>query len=289
MGILKICKTAMMKGIILFAAVFMLLCCAKAKNNNEGEHQRNDSVSVQQKPIEAGMGILKSGETLTDNGNATSHDNIFVPDKDYLTGKINFSKNPHFVQLTPQHCEGRTIYLRTEVAEAFEKMREAALKEGIVLFVVSGARSFEQQKNIWERKWNNLQNLKPKERAFEILKFSSMPMSSRHHWGTDIDLNNLNNSYFERGKGLTIYQWLTKNAPAYGFCQVYTDKSISGRTGYEMEKWHWSYMPISRQLLELYNKTVKISDFNGFLGYDMASEVKIIEKYVNGICDDWKE
>ena len=276
-----------MKRIILFAAMFMLLCCTKAKNNNDNVLQQNDSVSVQP-PIEKGIGIMKSKNISTNNVIPTSHDNISVSNKDYLTGKINFSKDSRFVKLNPQHCDGRTIYVRTEVAEAFEKMREAALKDTIVLFVLSGARSFEQQKNIWERKWNNLQKLKPKERAFEILKFSSMPMSSRHHWGTDIDLNSLENSYFERGKGLVIYQWLTKNAPEYGFCQVYTDKSISDRTGYNMERWHWSYMPISHQLLDQYNKAVKISDFKGFLGCEMASEVKIIEDYVNGISNDCK-
>ena len=35
----------------------------------------------------------------------------------------------------------------------------------------------------------------------EIMKYSSMPSTSRHHWGTDIDLNSLENSYFEKGEG----------------------------------------------------------------------------------------
>ena len=112
-----------------------------------------------------------------------------------------------------------------------------------------------------------------------------MPMCSRHHWGTDLDLNSLENSYFSSGKGLKIYEWLTKHAPDYGFCQVYTNKKINNRTGYEEEKWHWSYMPIARQNLMRYNKTVKITDIKGFLGWETASEVNIIEAYVNGIQD----
>ena len=275
-----------MKRVILFAAMFMILCCTNAKNNNANVPQESDYVSVNQETIDEDTGIMESEEILTDNVISASPDTVSVPDKDYLTGKINFSKDSRFVKLNSQHCEGRTIYLITEVAEAFEKMREAALKDGIVLFVLSGTRSFEHQKGIWERKWNNLKNLKPKERAIEILKFSSMPMTSRHHWGTDMDLNSLENSYFERGKGLQTYQWLTKNAPAYGFCQVYTNKSISGRTGYEMEKWHWSYMPISRKLLKEYNNAVKTSDFKGFVGCELVYEINIIEDYVNGISDD---
>ncbi|MFM9004881.1 MAG: D-alanyl-D-alanine carboxypeptidase family protein [Flavobacteriales bacterium] len=41
------------------------------------------------------------------------------------------------------------------------------------------------------------------------MKFSSMPGTSRHHWGTDIDLNSVEPSYFLSGKGLLIYQWLS--------------------------------------------------------------------------------
>ncbi|NJK84501.1 MAG: M15 family metallopeptidase [Saprospiraceae bacterium] len=41
----------------------------------------------------------------------------------------------------------------------------------------------------------------PQERALKILKYSSMPGTSRHHWGTDIDLNSFSNSYFEQGEG----------------------------------------------------------------------------------------
>jgi LAS superfamily LD-carboxypeptidase LdcB len=219
------------------------------------------------------------------NSASQQNDSVPSPEKDYLTGKTNFAKDSGFVKLNPAHCSGRTIYLRTETAEAFEKMRKAAQKDSVVLIVLSGSRSFEQQKAIWERKWNNLQSGTPKEKALKILKYSSMPMSSRHHWGTDIDLNSLENDYFDKGKGLKIYNWLIKNAPKYGFCQVYSNKQLSGRTGYEMEKWHWSYMPLSRQLLERYNKTVKTGDFKGFQGWETAPEVEIIEKYVNGICD----
>jgi LAS superfamily LD-carboxypeptidase LdcB len=263
----------------LYATLVMLsLHWAKGKYENDDRvYQKNDSVQKQN--------IV---DTPKYEEEPVKH-NVSTPEKKYLTGKTVFSKDSGFVKLDPEHCiNGKSIYVRIEVAEAFEKMRIAALKDSIVLIVRSGARSFEDQKGIWERKWNDPknQNLEPKEKALKILEFSSMPMSSRHHWGTDIDLNSLENSYFKSGKGLKIYAWLTKNAPEYGFCQVYTDKHTSGRTGYEMEKWHWSYMPLSRQLLERYNKIIEISDFKGFQGWEMASEVEIIKNYVNGISDN---
>ena len=56
--------------------------------------------------------------------------------------------------------------------------------------------------------------------AKTILLYSSMPTTSRHHWGTDMDINSLENSYFASGQGLKEYTWLKKNAAKFGFCQV---------------------------------------------------------------------
>ncbi len=68
--------------------------------------------------------------------------------------------------------------------------------------------------------------------------------------GTDFDINQLNNEYYNKGEGKIIYSWLVKNASKYGICQPYT----AGRdTGYKEEKWHWSYLPLSKQFLTDWN------------------------------------
>lgn len=203
-------------------------------------------------------------------------------DKNLLVGKVNFSKNENF-ELVPKDYSSKEIYVRKETLKAFLEMANQAEKEGVHLKIISGARSFDHQKAIWERKWNSLSEKDPHKKALKILTFSSMPMTSRHHWGTDIDLNSLENSYFEKGEGLKIYKWLTQNAYKYGFCQVYTDKNADDRTGYEMEKWHWSFIPISGILLKEYNKSINYSDFNGFLGSEVSKDINVIENYVNGI------
>ena len=111
-----------------------------------------------------------------------------------------------------------------------------------------------------------------------------MPSTSRHHWGTDIDLNNLNNSYFERGVGAKEYQWLKENAKNYGFHQVYTSKE-NGRTGYNMEKQHWSYMSLANQYLAFYNSNISYHDITGFKGSEMEEELSVIKEFVNGISN----
>lgn len=107
--------------------------------------------------------------------------------------------------------------------------------------LLSATRDFATQKIIWEGKWTGtrLHESKeivakttpaPTERATEILRWSSMPGTSCRHWGTDIDLNNLTNSFFAKGEGLKMYDWLTANAANYSFCQPYSPKGAERRS-----------------------------------------------------------
>jgi LAS superfamily LD-carboxypeptidase LdcB len=64
---------------------------------------------------------------------------------------------------------------------------------------------------------------------------------------------------------------------------VYTDKS-KGRTGYEAEKWHWSYMPVSSVMLDAFNELVSTEDISGFDGSAVADSIQIIDQFVNGIA-----
>jgi len=201
--------------------------------------------------------------------------------KNLLLGKFDYRKDSSFVIIS-KNLSSKTIYINKVVNDSFLKMSANAKDDGINLIVVSGTRNFIEQKRIWERKWNNSTQVSPIKKALKILEYSSMPSTSRHHWGTDIDLINLNNSYFNNGKGLKEYNWLFSNAHKYGFYQVYTDK-IQGRTGYNMEKWHWSFKPLSDLYLDLYLKNINYSDINGFLGSDIAKEIDVINQYVNGI------
>ena len=168
----------------------------------------------------------------------------------------------------------------------------AAQKEGHTLIIKSATRNFDYQKGIWERKWtgktlleggiNGADMVNPEARARKILLYSSMPGTSRHHWGTDIDLNSFNNDYFKKGAGVKLYQWMLKNASSFGFCQPYSNK-VDGRTGYEEECWHWSYLPISELLTEYSRANLKNEMIQGFSGSETALKVDMVNNYVLGI------
>lgn len=206
--------------------------------------------------------------------------------KDFILGKFNYKKDTNFIKVKTIHSS-KALYLNKEVYTAFQKMHTHAKQDGVNLTIISGTRSFMEQKYIWERKWEKYKNLTPIKRAKKILEYSSMPSSSRHHWGTDMDINNLNNSYFEKGKGKKEYNWLINNGNEYGFYQVYTSKN-NGRTGYNLEKWHWSFLPLASNYLDFYNKNISNKDITGFKGSQLALETNIIEAYVNGISNKAK-
>lgn len=211
-------------------------------------------------------------------------------DKALLTGKYDPSDHEAFV-LIPEHLASRSdMYLQKVVLDAFTDMYEAASEDGIQLKIISATRNFDHQKRIWGNKFftlvTRMSQIPTAEHrlgfARDILRYSSMPGTSRHHWGTDIDINALEPSYFESGKGLEEYEWLKEKAQQYGFCQPYTSKD-NGRTGYEEEKWHWSYTPLSGTYLKAYNDSISYEDICCFEGDETAEPLEVIKYFVNGV------
>ncbi|MCB0685922.1 MAG: M15 family metallopeptidase [Saprospiraceae bacterium] len=236
--------------------------------------------------------LSDTGIILTASTRALQKDTIPTWSIAYIMGKFDPALDTNFIVVDRTFADREGLYLRKDTYEAFKKMHAAAQQEGVSLIIRSATRNFDYQKGIWERKWTGETPLESNKlatgfndlttRAREILKYSSMPGSSRHHWGTDMDLNAFSNQYFEHGEGKKIYDWLTDHASQYGFCQPYTDKA-TGRTGYEEERWHWSYLPISWELTQNAKKFLKDTMIDGFKGAEEAVKLGIVDNYVMGI------
>ena len=213
----------------------------------------------------------------------SARDSVPEVDIDYLLGRFDPATRKDFVAIGKPYTDKSGMLLRREAFEAFKKMFEAAEKDGISLRIISATRNFRRQKEIWEAKWERYSKATPeaKARALKILEYSAMPGASRHHWGTDIDLNDLNNPSFEKnGKFAKAYAWLSAHAHEYGFCQPYT----AGRAhGYKEEKWHWSYTPLSKHFLAVFKNKITDKDLTGFKGAETATEIGILQHYVSGI------
>lgn len=220
----------------------------------------------------------------------------------YVTGRFTPGEHPHFIELSTLKLptNKHKHYLRKEAALALQKMISALKKDhpNARILVKSSTRNFMFQKIIWERKWDgdtlvggkrlNRTIRDPKKRALKILEYSSMPGTSRHHWGTDFDINKLNNSYYNSGNGALVFRWLKKNGNRFGFCQPYT----AGRKhGYKEERWHWSYMPLAKifikDWIQTFNRNKELFQRRGdFKGSENAAIfAPIYVRSINSNCE----
>ena len=160
---------------------------------------------------------------------------------------------------------GKDVQLRKEAYEAFVNMKMAAYSDGIDLKVISSYRSFEHQARIWDRKYSNYvdeEGLTPLDAIDKIIEYSTIPGTSRHHWGTDVDLVDgyqkvdgdvLDSEKFEMGKPYESFKkWMDENSKKFDFYLVYTDDPK--RKGFKYEPWHFSYAPLSIPMLTQFRK-----------------------------------
>lgn len=246
--------------------------------------------------------VVKNPDSLSETSNSSSKmdslsdyptDSITL---DLLLGKVNPEGHPLFVEVCPSVSDEPGKFMHRDAYSAFLKMHEAAAADGVNLVIVSAMRSFNQQKRIWNNKWNGRVELAdninastipdPYERTLEILRFSAMPGTSRHHWGTDIDLNSVEPEFFQTPNGQIIYRWLKNNAGKFGFCQPYSPKGDSRWGGYEEESWHWSYKPVAAWYLRAFGELVSYDHIRGFQGWENAWELRIIRNFVMNVNRD---
>lgn len=156
---------------------------------------------------------------------------------------------------------GKGINLRKEAHDAFLEMKKAAYNDGIDLKIVSSYRNYARQRAIFERKfitYTEDDGMDPLDAIDKIIEYSTIPGTSRHHWGTDIDVIDgyrkvegdvlVPHKYENEGPFVDFKNWMDENSETYGYHLVYTDDPK--RRGFKYEPWHYSYAPISIPMLE---------------------------------------
>ncbi|AOZ92445.1 M15 family metallopeptidase [Paenibacillus crassostreae] len=126
--------------------------------------------------------------------------------------------------------------MRKEAAEALEELFAGAEADGIELRAVSGYRSYDRQKVIYE---TNVRN-RGEEAASRV---SSTPGNSEHQTGLAMDVSSPSvGNVLEESFGQTVEgKWLAEHASEYGFVIRYLE-GAEDRTGYVYEPWHIRYI-----------------------------------------------
>ncbi|MBR0462972.1 MAG: M15 family metallopeptidase [Clostridia bacterium] len=140
------------------------------------------------------------------------------------------------VPFAPGVIESRKL-MRREAAEALAAMFEAASKDGFELLGISGFRSYQTQRELYQAglERNGLEH---------VTMYVAQAGRSEHQTGLAMDLGiegytDLTEDFAETD----AYVWLTKHAHEYGFIIRYTKKGVR-ETGYAFEPWHMRYLGV---------------------------------------------
>lgn len=127
----------------------------------------------------------------------------------------------------------RALWLHVDAARAWAGMRAGALRDGVVLEAISGYRSHDYQRGIFERKQARGQTLE------EILRVNAAPGFSEHHSGRALDIGAPGEppaeESFERS---AAFAWLHAHAGEHGFVMSYPRDNPHGIVH---EPWHWRF------------------------------------------------
>lgn len=166
---------------------------------------------------------------------------------------------------------GMSCKIHQELIQPIQILEAEARNAGFQFQVVSGFRSFQKQVDIWNAKTEGklavldeqgvplrTEKLPSDELLHAILKWSALPGTSRHHWGTDLDVIDGTNlkkgdrvllvpeEFSGQGPFAALHLWLDHHLSHFGFFRPYQ----TDRGGVRPERWHISYVPIAERYLE---------------------------------------
>ena len=175
----------------------------------------------------------------------------------------------------------RPYLIHPEAAAPLTELRQLAGRQGFDLRLCSSFRSFDRQLIIWNGKVSGqrpvfdnsgaqvaMKKLNEWQQVQAIMRWSALPGASRHHWGTDFDINDataIDENYQLQltpqeveGEGIfaPFHNWLDtiigQGVGKSGFYRPYAKDS----GGIAPERWHISYRPVAEKFAAKLTKQV---------------------------------
>jgi D-alanyl-D-alanine carboxypeptidase len=187
---------------------------------------------------------------------------VYPTNYDFIVNKNNkLSENyvpSDLEQISLEYsCDNK--YLRKIAKKNFEEMAKDAKLNGFNIVAVSTYRSYEYQKNLYEKYLLN----DPEE---IVNTYSARPGHSEHQTGLAIDITSLEHPYINNTETSfdksPEYEWLKNNAHKYGFIIRYPDEKFN-ITGFKDEENHIRYVgPIVAA--KIYNENITLEEYYAF-------------------------
>jgi D-alanyl-D-alanine carboxypeptidase len=154
--------------------------------------------------------------------------------RDYAAArKLRRVREPRSLIRIGADIHGRSQWLAPRAARSWQRLAEAAARDGVVLQVVSAFRGCEYQLGIVRRKLESGQSIDT------ILRVSAAPGYSEHHSGRALDVTTPGcralEDEFERS---AAFAWLRRHARRFGFHLSYPRRNPHGIA---YEPWHWCW------------------------------------------------
>ena len=128
----------------------------------------------------------------------------------------------------------RPVWLLATAARAWQRMRDAALRDGVQLDAISGYRSHAYQLGIFERKLRRGLTVE------QILNVNAAPGYSEHHSGCALDIGTPGEPPAEESfEHTSAFVWLAARAVEFDFTMSYPRDNPHGIT---YEPWHFCHI-----------------------------------------------
>ena len=204
------------------------------KNNQNNRDQYSDDNKQPAEDVDSVLVLVNKKRYL---------DSDYKPD-DLVEPNVKFSFDG----------EHEKRYMRKEAAGALEELFGQAYEEGIYIFALSGYRSYNTQKWLFE-------NSASKKGEEEANKLIARPGESEHQTGLAMDITSqsvqfdLKIKFGETKEG----KWVKDNAHKFGYIIRYA-KDKEDITGYNYEPWHLRYVG-KEAAEEIYNKGIALEEY----------------------------
>ncbi len=202
----------------------------------------------------------------------------------------------------------KAFHIHPQVSADLLALKQAAHDAGFNLCIASGFRSFERQLSIWNQKMTGqkpildeqsqpleITTLSEKEKVLAILRWSALPGTSRHHWGTDFDVYDrdalpentrllLEPWEYLSGHQNKFYQWLSANLAQFGFFLPYQHGQ-----GVGFEPWHISHKQTAQQCLSQLSESL-LSEQLALVSLEGKTAIQamlpeIYQRFITNICE----
>ncbi|UZJ46158.1 M15 family metallopeptidase [Marinimicrobium sp. C6131] len=201
---------------------------------------------------------------------------------DNIPGKHPSGDSPASLSLTPEQLCGRdesalvgspwgTGLIHRDLYQPLNVLVEAADRAGFRVRLASGYRGFDRQRRIWDAKASgarpvldergeplNIGALDELALVHAIMRWSALPGSSRHHWGTDVDVYDA--AGLAEGEALQLTRRETEPGGPFAAFHAWLDRYLASaenpgfyrpydrdRGGVAPEPWHLSYAPLANR------------------------------------------